>query len=160
MSIGLGEYGVSDDPGTVLVASGLGSCVAVTLYDPVARLAGLVHAALPLNRNGRKAMPGKYVDTGVMAVLEMLLERGAQRERLVVRAAGGSTMLNPPQAMHLLDIGRRNVAALELVLARENLALQAADVGGQMGRTVRLDVGTGRMTVRALGREERVLGSL
>ena len=47
ISIGLGEVKVSRDPGDVLVAYGLGSCLGIGFYDPIARAAGMLHAVLP-----------------------------------------------------------------------------------------------------------------
>ncbi len=45
--VGVGDGGVSRDPDVMIVTYALGSCVAVMLHDPVARVSGLVHYLLP-----------------------------------------------------------------------------------------------------------------
>lgn len=41
ISVGIGQIAVSSDAAEVLVAYGLGSCVGVSAYDPVAHVGGL-----------------------------------------------------------------------------------------------------------------------
>jgi chemotaxis protein CheD len=157
VAVGLGEVKVSDNPLEILVAYGLGSCVAVAMYDPVARVAGLLHAVLPYNLNGTEALSAKYVDSGIAALLHKLAEAGASRQRLIVRLAGGANMLVAPGFNATLNIGERNVAAAHATLATYKLKIKSEDVGGHTGRTVRLFVADGRMTVRVLGSQEREL---
>ncbi len=153
----LSDYAVSGGPGEVLVAYGIGSCVVITFYDPHLRVGGLLHAALPLNNVGRGPRPAKYVDAGLEAMLNDMSRAGAHKERLIVQMAGGGNLLPSPGFANTFDMGRRNIAAAELVIAREGLRLAAADVGGSRGRTVRLYVGSGTMTVQVLGQDERAL---
>jgi len=156
LAVGLGEIKISRQPTDILVAYGLGSCVGVGVYDPFARVAGLLHAVLPehLNNTDNSA---KYVDTGIAELLAGVERAGALRMRLTVRLAGGAHMLNAPGFKQALNIGERNVAAALVALAALNLKIAAQDVGGNLGRTVRLYVGTGRLTVRAMGSPERDL---
>lgn len=156
-AVGLGEIKISSDPNDVLVAYGLGSCVGISMYDPLTRIGALLHAVLPQKLNDTDARNPKFVDGGVASMLEKLDNLGVARNRLVVRMAGGATMLNVPGMKQTLNIGERNVAAARQVLATHNLKLLAEDVGGNTGRTVRLHVGDGRTTVRAIGNPEREL---
>ena len=73
-----GEIKIAEEPDK-LVALGLGSCVAITLYDPEEKIGGLAHAMLPKNRGSTK-QPGKYVDTAVDKLVEKLEERGAKKK--------------------------------------------------------------------------------
>jgi chemotaxis protein CheD len=156
-AVGLGEIKLSNNPDDVLVAYGLGSCVGISMYDPHVRVGALLHAVLPQRLNDSDARNPKFVDSGVASMLEKLEKMGAARNRLVVRMAGGATMLNLPGMKQSLNIGERNVAAARRVLASYNLELSAEDVGGNAGRTVRLHVVDGRTTVRAIGNPERDL---
>lgn len=157
IAVGLGEVKVSGNPVEILVAYGLGSCVAVAMYDPVARVAGLLHAVLPYDLNGSERLSAKYVDSGIATLLRKLAEAGANRQRLIVRLAGGANMLVAPGFNSSLNIGERNVAAARATLAAHQLKIKAEDVGGHAGRTVRLFVADGRMTVRVLGSQEKEL---
>ena len=46
--------------------------------------------------------------------------------------------------------GERNVAQIKEALEKEKLTLTAADVGGSLGRTVRLYLDTGKVTVKTV----------
>ncbi len=155
LAVGLGEIKISSNPQEVLVAYGLGSCVGIGMYDPVAHIAGLLHAVLPQCPNGTETGATKYVDTGIHILLAQLIQAGANRNRLIVRMAGGANMLTAPGFKQTLNIGERNVAAAQSTLAALNFKIKAQDVGGHIGRTVRLFVADGRMLVRVLGSQER-----
>ncbi|MEW8977309.1 MAG: chemotaxis protein CheD [Symbiobacterium sp.] len=157
--VGLGEVRVASRPEQVLVCYGLGSCVGVALYDPVARIGAMVHVVLPDSSmaRGRDAPPGKYADTGVEAALEAIVKAGASRSRLIARAAGGARMLSLAGVNPKLDIGARNAEAVRMALARHGLHLVAEDMGGTYGRTLHLYIATGRLLVTTVGRGEREL---
>lgn len=156
LAVGLGEIKISRNPTDILVAYGLGSCVGVGLYDPTAHLAGLLHAVLPEHLNNTEHS-AKYVDTGIAELIAGMEKNGALRGRLTVRIAGGAHMLNAPGFKQALNIGERNVTAALATLAAYNFKIAGQDVGGSLGRTVRLYVATGRLTVRAMGSPEREL---
>lgn len=161
LPVGLGEIKVSRDPAQVLVAYGLGSCLGVGAYDPVARVAGLLHAVLPEpSPNGeRVSAPGKYVATGLPALLAEMEKLGAQPRRLIIKLAGGASLLHLATAKGspTLHIGERNLAAMRQMLSLLSLRATGEDVGGKVGRTLRLYVDDGRMTVRLMGGAERPL---
>lgn len=157
LAVGLGEIQVSRDPQDQLVAYGLGSCVAVAVHDPVARVAGLLHAVLPERPREGAPLCSKYVDTGIQALLERVEAMGALRSRLRVCMVGGANMLTLANAGLALNIGERNIAMARSTLAGLRLRVAAEDVGGNKGRTVRLSVADGRMTVRVLGSQTREL---
>jgi chemotaxis protein CheD len=156
ITVGLGEMVVSDNPDTVLVAFGLGSCVGVCVYDAGKKIAGMLHAMLPTRRNG-DANRTKFVDTGIMDLLAKMLAAGARREQLIWRYAGGSQMLVAPGLADRFNIGSQNVNMTVEVVNREKLRVQACDTGGHEGRTLRLYVVSGRVTMRKVSGEERVL---
>ncbi len=156
VAVGLGEFVISRNPQAVLVAYGLGSCVGVDIYDPKTRIGGLLHAMLP-QRNGSGDYAGKYVDSGIAQMVAELEEAGAGRGRLIVRIAGGANVLAVPDLKRAFNIGDRNIAAAQSTLAALRLRIQSEDVGGAAGRTVRLYMNEGRMTVRVMGGLERQL---
>jgi chemotaxis protein CheD len=153
-SVGLGEIKISSGEADVLVAFGLGSCVGLGFYDPKIHLGGLLHAVLPQFRNNAD-VEAKYVDSGIKLLLSQMLEAGAVQSRLVVRMVGGANMLTAPGLANSFDIGTRNVETARQVLNKLRLPISAEEVGGTIGRTVRLYVADGRMTIRMMGGQER-----
>lgn len=154
-NVGLGEQAISRNPEEVLAAYGLGSCIGVAMTDPVARLSGLLHAVLPYGKKeGNGANASKYVESGIERLVASLVREGANRARLAVRIVGGANMLTPG-VTRSFDIGTRNIEAAKTTLSRLNLPISALDVGGHTGRTVRVYVANGRVTVRVVGEKER-----
>jgi chemotaxis protein CheD len=156
ITVGLGELVVSDDPQTVLVAFGLGSCVGVTAWDPVRKAGGMLHAMLSQCRNNDRNIT-KYVDTGAAELLNRMLRLGAKKEHLVWRFAGGAQMLTAPGLADRFNIGAQNVAKAHETIALLGFRLTAHDTGGYEGRTVRLFLVDGRLLVRGVNSAEHSL---
>lgn len=154
ISVGLGERVVSHNPEDILVAYGLGSCLGIGMIDPISRVCGLLHAVLPIKNNGADPFNPKFVDSGVNGLIEEMVKKGAMRGRLIIRMAGGANMLTAPGLSKTFDIGARNIDSAHEVFQSLQIILKNEDVGGTRGRTVRLYVGQGRMTVRVIGEKE------
>jgi chemotaxis protein CheD len=156
VGVGLGEIAVSQNTNEVLVAFGLGSCVGVGVYDPAKGIAGLLHAVLPEPLNGSDLQSTKYVGNGIKKMLEEMTGKGAIKERLIVRIAGGANMLTSPGLSKTFDIGTRNISTALVVLDSLKLKIVGQNVGGNIGRTFRVYVVDGRMTIRMIGEKESV----
>ena len=152
IKVGVGELAVATD-GETLTTSGLGSCVAVALTDEHAGVRGLLHAMLPADDGANRptARPGKYVDSGIDALIATLREAGAKPGRLEARIAGGAEMLDLTDA-----VGPRNVESVECHLDTAGISIVGSDVGDDVGRTVRFCADS-RLTVRAADGFERTL---
>lgn len=153
--VGVAELRLSATPGERLVTYALGSCLGIAIYDPVARVAGLLHAMLPTAavdpERGRRT-PAMFVDAGVPLLFRESYRLGARKERIVVRVAGGMAAGRDEEADQF-RIGQRNVLALRRLLSKNGVRLHAHDVGGvRTSRTVSLDVATGVLAVRSGGR--------
>jgi chemotaxis protein CheD len=156
LSVGLGELVISGDPEDVLVAYGLGSCVGVGMYSPSARVGGLLHAVLPENTDGDRSST-KFVDTGIPVMLERMQKAGADLRTIQVYMAGGANMLINTSLSKSFDIGTRNANAAIAMFEKLRIRLINSETGGNTGRTVRLYVAQGKMTVRVIGGQERDL---
>lgn len=151
--VGISEMLVSTEPNDVLVTYSLGSCIGVTLYDPQAQVGGLIHCLLPLSRSEpekAKAKPAMFVDSGFVALLQAVLDSGAQKGNLIVKVAGGAS---PLDSCGRFKIGERNVTVLRKILWKNNLMLKGEDVGGTKPRTLSLFMQQGNCTVKAGGKE-------
>ena len=152
-SVGIGQIVVSADPGIVISALGLGSCIGLVLTDAQAGVAGMAHVMLPASRPGATGSEGKFADTAVPALLDQVLRLGAQRPRLQARIAGGAQMFGGGTAGTTLNIGERNADAVREALRVAGMRVRAADVGGNAGRSMQVAVTGGFVTVRAVGGE-------
>lgn len=144
---GIGEMVVTGDPGAILVAYGLGSCVALSVWDPRTRVAGLAHFMLPSGPTVATP-PVKFVDGGMRTFLDAFTSAGGNLARGLFKAAGGAAMLTV--SIGTLEIGRRNAGAVAAALAGAGLRLHASDLGGNVGRTVQLEAGSGRFIVKSV----------
>lgn len=154
--VGLGELKISSDPDDVLTIYGLGSCVGIGIYDPVAGVAGLLHAVLPEGKPEENGSP-KFVDSGIDSLLEGVIQEGGVKRRLQVRLVGGANLLTAPGHQGTFNIGSRNIDMAHSTLDSLKLSIKAQETGGNIGRTMRLYVRDGRTTVRSMGKPERQL---
>jgi chemotaxis protein CheD len=158
--LGIGELKVSSASGDRIVTHALGSCIGVVLHDPQARVGGMLHAMLPsqaLSPEKAERHPGIFLDVGVLRLLEECLAHGADRRRLVMKAAGGANLLESSRDVQdRFEIGRKNIAMLQKLVAANRLHLAAADLGGRQSRTLELDVESGSV-VLSLGGDRRSL---
>lgn len=149
--VDIADMAASDDPDTVLVTYSLGSCLGVTLHDPVAGIAGMAHFMLPLARiDPVKAgsRPFMYVDTGMIEFLTRVYRMGARKDRCTIKVAGGSQVLDKSD---LFRIGHRNLTVLRKVLWKNGLMIAKQDTGGSAARTMRLETASGRVTIKSNG---------
>ena len=151
-SVGVADYGVTVDD-TTLITSGLGSCVAVGLFDGTTA-AGLIHVMLPTADGRVVDNPAKFADTGLVRLIEALEEAGAQCRSLSAKLAGGSEMI--AFSSQERSIGDRNVEAVRNVLEELGIQVLGEDVGGDEGRTVELAL-SGDLLVRTAQVGERIL---
>ena len=150
--LSLGEWAVSDDPSVVLVCLGLGSCVALCLYDPVRSIGGMAHTVLPdSTAAGVKSSGAKFVDVAVPLLLQEMEAKGAGRARLRAHLVGGARMLQGAAFKATVHIGQRNAEAARAALRSEGVRVHGEELGGGNGRTVRLEVATGQLTAATAG---------
>lgn len=145
---------VSNDQSDVLITYSLGSCVGVSLYDPVLHLGGLIHLQLPLSSSNpaqAQARPSLYVDTGMVMMLQEMYNLGAVKTRLICKVAGAGSPLAIDQSQ--FRIGEKNLAVLKKVLWKNGILINGELVGGDSAKTMLLDMETGKTYLRVNSRE-------
>lgn len=148
--VGIAELKVSGVPEQLLVTYALGSCLGVCIYDPVARVGGLLHAMLPsaqMDPAKGRSNPARFVDTGVPTLFKQAYALGAVKERIIVSVAGGASMTAGDREDGF-QIGKRNFLEFKKLLWRNGVVLRDQDVGGNISRTVSLDISTGEVRVK------------
>ena len=153
--LGIGEIGVSMD-GRPIRAQGLGSCVAVSLWCPAKRAAGLVQIVLPesrINPDKGKEKPGYFADTGIPALTKEMQDQGCAvfNSDTQVKIIGGAQVMNSNDAF---NIGAHNIAAVRSILRDLGLRIVAEEVGGYASKTVTVFPRTGNVMLSSPGQGE------
>jgi len=151
--VDIADLAVSAEPDTVLVTYSLGSCIGLTLWDPVTHAGGLLHYMLPESQlcpDKARNNPGMFCDTGVPKLFRAMYELGAVKNRLVVKVAGGSQLLDDNGTF---NIGKRNYLALRKIFWKNGVMIDAESVGGSVSRTMRLNITTGEVVIRSRSQE-------
>lgn len=139
----------------ILVTLGLGSCVAILLYDRVARVGGLAHVLLPEQTLARDASnPSKFASSAIPLMAREMCELGARKGRLDARLVGGASMFTNLMAPGTLNMGERNLISARRVLQEMGIPILGEEVGADYGRSVRFRVGEGRVIVSSVGKED------
>ena len=95
--VGVADMKTSGQRGDMIVTHALGSCLGVTVHDPIAHVGGMLHVMMPesrMNPEKAKINPFMFVDTGVPAFFHDLYELGGMKTRMVVKVAGGANVHN------------------------------------------------------------------
>ncbi len=148
VAVGLGEFAVSDNRRDVIKTYGLGSCIAVIVYNRRRRYAGLLHVVYPDsagNETRANNQPAYYVNTGVPLFLKKMgLPGNGNKRDVLVRLAGGANVMD---TQGRFNIGKRNTLAVKRELWKVGLGVYSEDIGGTISRTTWIDVSTGEMTI-------------
>lgn len=151
----MGEFMVREAPAQLAIY-GLGSCVAIFVYETERKIAALSHVLLPsCAPNAPRGPAGKYADTAVAAIIGQILERGGAREKLIAKVAGGAHMFSATPSGDRETMGERNIRAALGALQRHGVEVVGMDIGGAYGRTVLADAVTGRVRITSLKREPK-----
>jgi chemotaxis protein CheD len=146
---------VSNRPDDILVTYSLGSCIGLAVYDPVAKVGGLLHYMLPessLDKTKAANNPFMFADTGIPRLFKTTYKYGAKKQRMKVVVVGGAQILDQKG---LFNIGKRNHMALRKMLFKNNVMIHFEEVGGNVNRTVRLAIRNGEVFIKTSGRGER-----
>ncbi len=131
-----------------LTTLGLGSCIGIALYDPQAKVGGLVHIMLPSIEQARvKDNPAKFADAGIIFLMDEMVKAGAVKKRMWAKIAGGAHMFSFENK--LMKIGERNIEETKLTLSKLNIPLIAEDTGKNYGRTIEFDTDSGELLIKS-----------
>ena len=136
----------------------LGSCVAVCLYDPKFKLAGMNHFLLPSRKQTQNddvdvILSGDY---SMEVLLNSMISKGARKDRMVAKAFGGGTIVTSIR----MAIGERNAEFAKEWLDREGIRLVASDFGGAWSRKVLLVPASGDAFCRRMPTNQAVVAQV
>ena len=156
ITVGIADMKMVKGSGT-LITYALGSCVGICLYDPMIKLAALIHIMLPLNMEAGRKTPMKYADTGIRETLKEMEKNGARRARIVAKIAGGAKMFETGSHTDIGNIGARNTEAAKQKLKQLGIRLVAEDTGLNYGRTVELHCASGEFHIKSVGKPLKII---
>jgi chemotaxis protein CheD len=150
------DYAVARDD-AVISTLGLGSCVAIVLYDARARVGGLAHVLLPTESMSRDTTnKAKFPASAVPLLVSEMTKMGA-RGPYTAKLVGGASMFGALLPVGGVNMGERNVEAARRALVTAQVSIVAQDTGGDYGRSVYLHVSDGHLLVTSIRLGERVL---
>jgi len=147
--VGLGGFAVSDAAAETINTHALGSAIAVCLWDPAVRVAGLLLFLLPdsaISPERAQAQPAIFANTGIPLLFEAAGALGLEKTRCQVRLVGGAE-INGLASAGALNVGKRNLLAARKSLWRQGVLIGAEATGGYIPRRVALHVGDGSLHV-------------
>lgn len=149
-TIGIAEHKIAQAPDKITTL-GLGSCIGLVLYDPIIKLAGMVHIMLPsaadaINVTNRF----KFADTAIEDIIDLLASAGAVQSRLKAKMAGGAHMFKTSSLLDIMNVGQRNTAMCKRVLSERSIKICGEDTGGSSGRSIEFCCETCVLSVRTV----------
>ena len=145
---------VSNDPSDTIMTYSLGSCIGLVIYDPVAAAGGILHFMLPESKlDAVKAVnrPFMFADTGIPRLFKEVYKYDGKKSRMKIYVFGGAEILDQKG---FFNIGKRNYMALKKMFFKNNVMINKQNVGGNVNRTVRIEISTGDIFVKTSGSQE------
>ena len=154
--VGVGDMKLSKDPDSVVATYSLGSCIGLVVYDPEVKVGGILHYMLPNSKiDGESTTrPFMFANTGIPILFREIYKMGAKKSRLIVKAAGGSTIMDD---RGIFGIGKKNYMALKDIFARNNVNMKGENVGGNISRTIYLNIRSGEVVIKTSGEKQDIL---
>lgn len=145
ITVSMANLNIAKSPST-LVTHGLGSCVAVCLYQHEKKLGGLAHIMLPWSDKNNRCLTGKYADTAIAELIRLMVCNGAAKNSIVAKVIGGASVLLPA-ANPTYTIGSNNIEAVKEILSENRIRILAEDIGGHHGRGLSFNTETGAVEI-------------
>ncbi len=141
---------------TRLVTRGLGSCLGVTLYDASRKIGGMAHPMLPdIDKAKIKSNPSRFVNSAIRKMVEELEKKGCTRGDLAAKLFGGAHMFGFITSDSILNVGQKNIEMAQNILRELNIKLECQEIGGSFGRTIEMNLETGKVLVKTVSWGEK-----
>ncbi len=155
IEVEMAQLAVAEAPAR-LVTRGLGSCLGITIYDPVKKIGGMVHTMLPDIEIAKiRTNPARFVNSSIKKIVEELEIRGCPRTRLMAKVFGGAHMFSFIVSEGSLNVGQKNVEMAESILNEMKIKIAAQETGGTFGRTIELNLDNGKVLIKTVAWGEK-----
>jgi len=149
--VGIADMATSNNRDAILTTYSLGSCLGISVYDPVVKVGGLLHIMLPdstIDSEKARNKPAMFADTGVPMLFRETYQFHAQKNRMIICVAGGAQVMD---TTGFFNIGKRNYEAIKQIFDRNGLKIHAEQVGGLVSRSMYLHLETGEVRLKISG---------
>ncbi|HJV89202.1 MAG TPA: chemotaxis protein CheD [Holophagaceae bacterium] len=134
--------------GATILETLLGSCVAITFWEPRFKVGAMCHYLLPVCPPGKDpAHAGRYADTTLNLLTDGFKVRGIRPEALHVRMFGGGDMFKRTLSLKRRLIGELNIEAGRYLLEELGYTILQEDLAGEVCRKVLFHLPTGDVQV-------------
>ena len=129
------------------LATLLGSCVTVTLWQPRRQIGGMCHFMVP-SRLGQAgmALDGHFADEAFALFDRAMLESGCRPEQFQAKLFGGGDMY--PESNLRVTVGAQNIAVARTLLRQRGIPVLAEHAGGAGHRKLIFDLASGEVRMR------------
>jgi chemotaxis protein CheD len=152
--VGISDMKVSKDSKDTLITYSLGSCIGILVWDPQAKVAGLLHYMLPdskIDAERAKKNPYMFGDTGIPMLFRNAYALGAVKERMQVYVVGGSQLMD---SAGVFNIGIRTYDIVTRLFAKNGIKPLKEDIGGSVNRTISIELATAKKLLKVSGKGE------
>lgn len=155
IEVQMAQMVISQAP-SVLVTKGLGSCLGITFFDPFRKIGAMAHPMLPdFSKSRAQVNPNRYVNSVIKSTLEELKNKGCSSSRLEIKIFGGAHMFRCINTDSVLNVGQRNTEIAWAVFKELGLNILGQEVGGTFGRTIFLNLETGKVLIKTISWGEK-----
>jgi chemotaxis protein CheD len=84
--VGVADMKVSNNSKESIITYSLGSCIGLVVYDPIARVGGMLHYMLPessIDKNKAEQRHYMFADSGIPRLIKEAYKLGAVKQRIV-----------------------------------------------------------------------------
>lgn len=155
IEVGISDRKIASAP-VKLITRGLGSCLGITLYDPVKKMGGMAHAMLPdINNALIINIPLRFVNYVIKDMAQELENRGCLRKRIEAKLFGGAHMFGFISSQSVLNVGDKNIEMAKITLSELGINVTVNETSGTFGRTITLNLETGKVLIKTVSWGER-----
>lgn len=165
IKVEMGDGAVSKSP-DIIISQGIGSCVVLTLYNAKTKIGGMAHIMMPEKIKNSKYRIQKgnilasgfldcqFADTAVPALLKEMRKEVLSGQDIYAKIIGGARMFSSYADIKSC-IGEENITSIKQILQKHKIPIAGFDVGGSHGRNIEFHLESGRVVVKAFGKEDK-----
>ena len=152
-----GEMYVSSNPEDILIAYDLVSTLGIGMYNFIEKFGGIAHISVPEHLIDSSEGFYSYMEKSISSLLEKIDPKRARIHYGHICLVGGANRLDTIKKSTHFNIGTRSIIAAREILNKHHLNILKEEVGGNLSRTFRVYIGSGKMTCRTIGFEEKLI---
>ncbi|MDH4129856.1 MAG: chemotaxis protein CheD [Spirochaetota bacterium] len=143
--VSIADFKISDSFEDIIITHGLGSCIGLSIYDPILKIGGIFHFMLPYAIKANNKNPLMFADMGIPIFLNQMKKYKCNLKTSIIKASGAASLNNDGK---LFDIAKQNIDALKNILNDYNLIINNSDLGGNYYRTMKLSLFDGKVVCK------------